>query len=257
MMYEQGIATFALCEAYHMTKDKWLERGAQLAINFVRSAQAKNGSWDYFPGQANGDLSIAGWQMMALRSAAAAGLVVPAANVRRIDNFLNSRTVDRGETYFYRKAQVGVPELTAIAALMRLMRGWSPSDPKIQRNIQFVFYRNPDNDADDGPEMTDVYFNYYATNLLFYSHSNLWPMWNERLKTIYLATQSKEGHEAGSWFAHNERLPGAGFSSLESDNGLNRIGGRLYTTTMAALTLEVYYRILPIQHDDVKIDFKL
>lgn len=256
MMYEQGIATFALCEAYHMTKDKWLERGCQLAVNYVRSVQSYDGSWGYYPGE-SGDLSIVGWQMMALRSAAASGLSISTNNIRRVDNFLNGRSIDRGETYFYRRPGPGVPEMTAIGALMRLMRGWSATDPKILKNIDFVYYRNPDIDADDGPELTDVYFNYYATNLLFYSKSNLWPIWNERMKQIYLATQSKEGHEAGSWFAYNPKLEGDGFTSRESDRGLNMIGGRLYTTTMAALTLEVYYRILPLQHDDVKIDFQL
>ncbi len=255
MMYEQGIASFALCEAYQMTKDKWLEPGCQRAINFLRSSQAYDGSWGYYPGE-TGDLSIVGWQMMALRSASASGLEVPVHNIRRIDTFLSSKSLDNNSSYFYRRVREPVPEMTAIGGLMRLMRGWSPTDPRIQKNIQLVVFRGP-GPEDDGPELTDVYFNYYATNLLFYAKSGAWPMWNERLKEIYLASQSKEGHEAGSWFAYRNDAEGNGFSTQASDEGLNMIGGRLYTTTMAALTLEVYYRILPIQKDPSKIDFNL
>ncbi len=256
MMYEQGIASFALCEAYQMTKDPWLEPTCQKAVNFIRSAQAYDGSWGYYPSQP-GDLSIVGWQMMALRSASAAGLVVPTTNVRRVDQFLNSKALDNGTTYFYRRVRSPAPELTAIGALMRLMRGWSPTDPKIQKSIEYVVYRELNDPADDGPESTDVYFNYYATNLLFYAQSGLWPAWNERMKQIYLSTQAKEGHEAGSWFAHVPDIEGNGFTSKESDHNLNTVGGRLYTTTMAALTLEVYYRILPIQKDVSNINFEL
>jgi hypothetical protein len=47
-----------------------------------------------------------------------------------------------------------------------------------------------------------------------------------------LRTQVKEGHKAGSWNPEG------------TDYGAR--GGRLYATAMALLTLEVYYRHLPM-----------
>jgi hypothetical protein len=45
-------------------------------------------------------------------------------------------------------------------------------------------------------------------------------------------TQAKQGHEAGSWFS------GTGHA--------NEAGGRLYMTSLSCMTLEVYYRHLPL-----------
>jgi hypothetical protein len=58
-----------------------------------------------------------------------------------------------------------------------------------------------------------------------------------------LATQSLEGHRAGSWF-------------FDDRHGGGR-GGRLYCTALAAMSLEVYYRHQPIyQPNVVEDDFR-
>jgi hypothetical protein len=44
-------------------------------------------------------------------------------------------------------------------------------------------------------------------------------------------TQATTGHERGSWF-------------FQDQHGLK--GGRLYTTAMCAMMLEVYYRHMPL-----------
>ncbi|MFO0825216.1 MAG: prenyltransferase/squalene oxidase repeat-containing protein [Gemmataceae bacterium] len=68
-MYAHAIGTVALCEAYGMSKDKGLLlAGAQAAINYMVKAQGPNGSWGYASG-ANGDTSIVGWQIQALKAA--------------------------------------------------------------------------------------------------------------------------------------------------------------------------------------------
>ncbi len=73
-MYAHGIATIALCEAYGLTSDPVLKRSAQLALNFIVSAQdPAGGGWRYAPKQA-GDTSVTGWQLMALKSGQMAGL---------------------------------------------------------------------------------------------------------------------------------------------------------------------------------------
>ena len=57
-------------------------------------------------------------------------------------------------------------------------------------------------------------------------------LWNYRMREHLIRTQEKEGHKAGSW------------SPQGVDYG--HAGGRLYATSMAAMTLQVYYRHLPM-----------
>ena len=67
-MYSHGLATIALCEDYGMSGDKTVGEAAQRAINFIQAAQnTKTGGWRYHPGE-EGDTSVVGWQLMALKS---------------------------------------------------------------------------------------------------------------------------------------------------------------------------------------------
>ena len=87
--YSHGIATIALCEAYGMTGDKTLKAPAQKAINFIVQTQhPKLGGWRYNPGR-DSDLSVTGWQVMALKSGELAGLKVPHQAYEQAQKFVN------------------------------------------------------------------------------------------------------------------------------------------------------------------------
>jgi hypothetical protein len=59
-----------------------------------------------------------------------------------------------------------------------------------------------------------------------------------------IASQDQNGHAAGSW------------APKDGDHGKEK-GGRLYATALNCMTLEVYYRLMPIyQAQAVKEDFK-
>ena len=76
-LYSHGIASIALCEAYGMTGDEQLQTPAQKALDFIIASQHPTyGGWRYAPGDTP-DLSVSGWQLMALRSGQLAGLDVP------------------------------------------------------------------------------------------------------------------------------------------------------------------------------------
>lgn len=230
-MYNHGIATFALCEAYQLTEDKELKRAAQKAINFIVTAQNQAGGWGYLP-QQPGDLTITGWQVMALKSAYAAGLEVPPTTIQRIDPFLDSQQAPSGVFYGYGKPGKS-PTCSSIGVLLRIFRTWSHTDP---RALELADFLNK-----TGRSNGDVYFNYYATLLLFHIGGPPWEQWNPKMRDHLVKTQSNEGHESGSWFFENE---------------YGRVGGRLYTTCMAAMTLEVYYRFSPLYQQADK-DFEL
>ncbi len=165
-MYEHGIALLALCEAYQMTQDKMLKRCCQDGIDFLNIAQCFDGSWGYRP-RDTGDLSIVGWQMMALKSAHASGLKVRHEVIRKVDGFLDSQQSGyRGAFYGYRSRN-REPCTTAIGNLIRLYRSYPVDDPRIIEAADYI--------ADLGPSTDGVYYDYYATQLLFLIQHPQWP----------------------------------------------------------------------------------
>jgi len=220
-MYNHGIAAFALCEAYQLSGDQDLKQPAQLAVNFIFSAQNYSGGWGYLPKQP-GDLTISGWQMMAIKSAHAAGLDVPSSVILRVDNFLDTKQVPSGIFYGYSTPEKD-PTCSAIGVLLRLFRGWSHTDPRALELAQFLVKKGRSNG--------DVYYNYYATLLLFHLGGPAWDTWNPAIREHLVKTQNQSGHEAGSWFFEDQYA---------------KEGGRVYMTAMCAMTLEVYYRFSPL-----------
>lgn len=220
-MYNQGIATFALCEAYQLSKDEALRAPCQRAIQFIVNAQNDAGGWGYLP-KRPGDLTITGWQTMALKSADGAEIYIPAQTIARIDDFLDSQT-DK-EKIFYGYTSPGKSETcTAIGLLLRLFRNWPHSDPRVLTGVNYL--------EQQGISNHDIYRNYYATLLLYHVGGPAFKQWNERMRDSLVQTQERKAHAAGSWYF---------------DDKFGEVGGRLYTTAMAAMTLEVYYRFSPI-----------
>ncbi|MEQ1829507.1 MAG: hypothetical protein ABL921_26320, partial [Pirellula sp.] len=175
--------------------------------------------------------SIAGWQIMALKSAHSAKLAVSPESIRGIDRFLR-RVCVSDFLFVYRTGMKPTHSMTSIGTLIRMYRGISKSDPSIRRAIEYL--------AKHGHSETDVYYNYYATQALFHYGGKPWEAWNSSMREYLIRSQIKYGHDAGSWW-----LGGA----------FNSEGGRLYTTAMSCLTLEVYYRYLPV-YEETEEEFK-
>ena len=220
-MYEHGIATLALCEAYQMTQAGELKESCQLAINFILKAQYRDGGWDYHPGRP-GDLSIAGWQVLALKSAAATDLVVPVEAVQGVDRFLDSNRA--GEFMFRYRGGKPTKSMTSIGVLLQIFRGKTKDARSVANGIEYL--------SNQGPSGVDMYYNYYATQALFQIGGRSWKNWNYYMRDLLVKTQSPSGHLRGSWM-------------FEGDHS-NKVGGRFYSTCMACLILEVYYRYLPV-----------
>ena len=228
-MYSQGIAAIALCEAYALTGDEQLRSYAQKAIDFIVRAQHPRGGWRYVPG-APGDTTVTGWQIMALKSARLAGLYVPSHTTELAKEFLDSVQDPGGVFYGYqRPGKKSGP--TAVAILLRMYSGWQRNDPRLEGGYAFL--------ANKGPSTTDMYFNYYATQVLHHEGGRDWERWNTRMRDFLVTRQAPSGHERGSWFF---------------DDPHNRAGGRLYTTAICTMILEVYYRHMPLYGEDAVDD---
>ena len=100
-MYSHGLATIALCEAWALTEDRQLRGPAQRAIDYVIAAQSGSGGWRYFP-RVDADTSVLGWQMIALVSARAGGLLLNPNPMAGASRYLDSAQVDKaGSQYSY------------------------------------------------------------------------------------------------------------------------------------------------------------
>ena len=189
-MYSHGLASIVLCEAYAMTGDKALQKPAQAAIDFIVHAQDPvGGGWRYQPRQA-GDTSVFGWQLMALKSGLMADLRVPPETARRAADFLDSVQANEGANYGYTRPGMG-EATTAIGLLGRMHLGWKKDHPALQRGVAWL--------SDRGPSKANMYYNYYATQVMRYWGGEQWTKWNRAMQDHLIETQAKEGHEAGSW----------------------------------------------------------
>jgi len=223
-LYAQGLAGIALSETYAMTQDKRLQGPAQLALNYIMAAQDPvGGGWRYTPKQP-GDTSAVGWQLMALKSGNMAYLQVSPLTIKKAVEFLNRVQADDGAMYGYTDPGNGLGT-SAVGLLCRMYLGWKKDNPALQRGVMRL--------AKSGPN-TDLYFNYYATQILHHMEGDVWVAWNTKMRDMLVKSQQTKGHAAGSWFEQFDKGHGP-----ES-------GGRLYTTSMATMILEVYYRHLPI-----------
>jgi len=223
-MYSHGLAAIALCEAYGMTHDKQLQAPAQGSIAFIVYAQDPvGGGWRYAPKQP-GDTSAVGWQIMALKSGHMSYLAVPPATVQGAIRFLDSVQANGGANYGYTGPGTG-PGTSAVGLLARMFLGWKKDNPGLKKGVEFL--------SRTGPSKSNMYFNYYATQVMRHWEGEEWKKWNEIMREQLVTSQSQEGHMTGSWFMEG------------NDHGSER-GGRLYCTSMATMILEVYYRHMPV-----------
>ncbi len=225
-MYTRAVAACTLCEAYGMTKDYALRNHAQAAINFIVNAQAKDGSWGYEPNK-DGDTSIVGWQIQALRSAKVAGLVSPKSAMDKARSFLVSVSQNEESRYGYR-AKGGSYALSAVGLLCRQYMGWGPKNPSLAKGVEYLKTLPPQQ------ANFDIYYYYYATQVMHFFGGSSWDtFWNPMMRDLLIKQQEKgAGPNNGRW--------------PKDDHLFGQSTGALGQTCLSLLTLEVYYRHLPL-----------
>lgn len=239
-MYAHGQAAIVLCEALAMTGDQKFREPAQRAIRFIEQAQHSRGGWRYNPGDV-GDTSVFGWQMMALQSARAPdlNLDVDDATLKLADYFLDQVAVSArfdnrrrtrlpdGSAYAYQPKQQPTAAMTAEAILCRMYLGWKKDDPRLDSSIKWLIQ-----DHFPTAREPNLYYWYYGTQVMHHYGGQPWEKWNDRMRSLLISTQETRGSHPGSWEPSEFRW--------------GPKGGRIYTTSLAVCTLEVYYRHLPL-----------
>jgi hypothetical protein len=238
--YAQGIGSLALVEAYLLTKDAKLRGPAQAALNHLVKAQGANGSWGYVPGTP-GDTSITGWQVQALHAARLGkDLVVPAATVKKTVEFLDVAGAGKLKAMYGYTDNAGAAPGTSLSAIGLMCRhridGWAPDHDGMAEGVKGLMKRAPVKAA----ATPNMYFYYYATQVVRTAGGDEWATWNEGRKDA-------EGVRKGGlrdWLVDLQiKKDGPNQGSFDPDpDYIGRSCGRLGTTALAVLTLEVYYR---------------
>ena len=225
-LYAQAQSTIAICELYGMTKDSWLRDRAQLALDYAAKAQASQGGWRYEPGF-DSDTSVSGWFVMALKSGRSAGLEVSDTTFDNVSRFLDSAAAFDGAGYGYQARKGPTPSMTAEGLLCRQYLGWEREHPPLRNGIDALLL-----DAPFNLSTPDVYYWYYATQVLHHYGAEPWEKWNGVMRVQLPQAQITSGRENGSWPPQRDRW------------GQN--SGRLFTTCLSIYCLEVYYRHMPL-----------
>jgi len=231
-MYAHALGTIALCEGFGLSGHDRLRLPAQRAIKHVLQAQHKEGGWRYGPRQP-GDTSAVAWQFLAIRSGQLGGLAIEKDPLLRAARFIDSCAAGPEESkmsrYSYMPDQEAKLSVTAASLLTRQYLGWKQDMPALKAGVKWIMENLPPESA---TALGDVYYYYYATQVLHHMEGPEFDIWNARMREHLIRLQEKSGHKAGSW----------------SPEGVvfGEAGGRLYATCMALITLEVYYRHLPM-----------
>lgn len=227
-MYAHAIATIALSEASTMTGDSGLGNVADLARQYIETAQHEAGGWRYDPG-APGDMTVTGWQIMALKSCQLSGSRLGELTMIQAEQFIDSLATSNGRFgYNTDDSLENSATTTAIGVLSKMYLGAGINAGSLEQATRFL--------SDHGPSKNNVYFNYYATQVLHHRNDPRWQDWNEKMREQLVTSQDQsDTHQAGSWYFPDPH---------------GQVGGRLYTTAMAVMILEVYYRYLPLYEND-------
>ena len=172
--------------------------------------------------------------MQALHSAKmCADLKVDPKVLEKAMKFLDS--VASGSSRFkygYSDAGSARPTLSAVGLLCRYyLNGWGPNNAGMKDGSAYLIKEYPPETANK----FDMYYYYYSTQVMHFCEGDAWHKnWNPKMRDMLIGKQvddPKKPNVDGSWD--------------KDDEWMGRSTGRLGTTAMAVLTLEVYYRHLP------------
>ena len=188
------------------------------------------------PAKTTGDTSIVGWQVQALHSAKLCkDLVVDPKTIERGMKFLDTVASGPNKSQFGYTSPGPGPSLTAVGLLCRYYEsGWGPSNPGLSSGVEYLLKQPPAKDK------MDMYYYYYATQVVHFFEGKEWHQeWNPKMRNMLVELQEpqKDPDRAGSWDPAGDPWIGAHC-------------GRVGMTSMCLLTLEVYYRHLPLYKRD-------
>ncbi len=222
-MYEHGLTTLALVEAYGQIPTTQMRNSVQQAVNLIVQSQSPVGGWRYQPVPADADLSVTVMQVVALKSALNARLTVPAETMEKaLDYVKKCAYPEGGFCYQPGHAEGPAPARTAAGILCMQLLG-AFDDPAVTKGLDWLDNVNYQKDI---PYFW--YMNYYAMQAHFQAGGKYWAHWHPKVRKFLFENQKQDG----SWEGFGEQtVNGSAFC---------------YSTALGALCLEVYMHFLPV-----------
>jgi hypothetical protein len=217
-MYEHGLATLALSEAWGMSPGHEIRNVLKRAVEVILTSQNREGGWKYRPFPTDADVSVTVMQIVALRSASEAGIFVPAQTMNKAVAYVKSLQVKPEGGFGYNKPSNSAFARSAAGVMSLLIAGQRDS-PEVRMGLQYL-RRLPDSNFDNAEFYQ--YGHYYAVQAMYQAGDACFQDWYPKIKAGLLKQQGSDGS----------------FSS--------RSVGPVYSTAMSILILGVPYRYLPI-----------
>jgi hypothetical protein len=253
-VYEHAIATYALSEALTFSRGlpfpiPNLEESVKKGATLIVAGQTEAGGWDYhYKATDRNDLSVAGWQMQALKAAKASGVKIDDLDkvMRKALNWLedDAHVGDGKFAYTGKAPRVG---MTAVGTLC--LQQWDKSGASAARNGVKLIMEGLELRAKpgakvkeaefaplytmryDGPNC-DLYAWYYAVQVMRNAGGKEWEAMNKAILEDIVPAQNSDGS----------------FKNENSKVARNEAAGTsrdIYLQCLNTLMLEVYYRFLP------------
>ena len=221
-MYEHGLATLALSEAWGQSKNSKIRDALRAAVDVTLRAQNGAGGWRYQPQPVDADLSITVMQLVALNSAREAGIAVPDQTIRKAVGYVLSCWNPAGSGFLYQPGggQETPRFVTTAAGVMSLIMSGERDHPKTRRGLA-ILAAFPDIKFKVGYGGYWLYAHYYAIQDMYQAGDTLFQPWYPKIAAPLINEQWKDG----SW---------------------NIQEGPIFSTGMAVMILGVPYRFVPI-----------
>jgi hypothetical protein len=235
-MYEHAMAAFALAEACAVRKAQGkadaprLWNAAVKAIEFIEQNQHNDGGWRYSTEeQERSDCSVSGWAMLALKSAKEAEIPIRQETLDQTRYFFKSCQTADGRTAYQPGEGAGTDAITAVGMLTHLLLLKDPKAPLVKMSATHLAAQAGQYRDQVRSGRAEYYTLYNATLAMYQVGGDQWTRWNDAIRDAVVANQTKgSGCDRGSWD------PKGTYGGGE--------GGRIYSTALATLMLEVYYR---------------
>jgi hypothetical protein len=229
-VYEHAIATYALAEAYTLTRMGEIVPVLQPAVNRIIAGMNSSQGWLYGYAGGDMDISVSGWQIQALKAAWLTGLTMPGLEEcldKAIQGMLASQHPS-GEWKYRRSYGNPQPTLTGVGVLC--LQFWKQGKtPQAEKGIAHLAERAGSLSYSNGK--VSLYDWYYSTQACFQHGGQAWGRWNSGFSTEVLRNQSPDGSWRGEAGGQTDQHAGA--------------DGLTYRSCLCILMLEVYYRYLP------------
>ena len=250
--YATLIATYALCEAYGMTKNPMVRDVATKTLARIVNNQSETGGWDYKinKGSTRDDMSFEGWALQALKAGKLAGIPPDGLDdcIKKAIRCLKTRNFRNGG--FNYTAGGGPTGLTATGCLAMQLLGYG-NEPEVKSALDFMRAWLPSFEAKGNavaggplPGSGPQYYCYYAAQCKYQAgmcenadpkNVKLWQDWNVEMKKLYCSTL----------ITCDETIPGVDGKPKQMGYWKNGYNNPMLGTCLCALQLMVYYRYLP------------